>query len=640
MIDKEAAFRSYVITRQEVFLKPGEEAEAASQALLAKALRDAANMPEFADDLRTVGERIMAEFRSKRTAIDELQSGRDSVLIKEIGSGRGLRLSDALREDFRRLEDKLDVRLQSLESTASHLTRRVFWGLLLAITGTLILGLFGVRLLTGSITRPLAALQRSVVGLGAGRERPEQTTAASSGDEIAQLAAAYEEMANRITQQIGELEAIIAIGHEINMIGPDGLEGVLRRITDRAADLLQVDVCLVMLRNDQMGCWIVEAASGEWNDRLSKSVMLWEEFPVSVRAFETAEPAIGEDLRRDRRPEVVRRNLIGESMLSIPLLSQGTPFGVLVLLMERNVPNRFWNVRLAKGFAEEAATAIANARLYETVQQRGKGLQSRLRQLEHAAEAIAHDLKGPGERMGGLASLLHEQYGSQLDQRAVRWLSLIEENGKELAQRIESVLEVARVGLWAESLEAVDPALVIRDVLKQRAGELDKRGLQVSVPQDFPVVACHRAYLRQIFDNLVSNAIKFSGDRADPAVRISLERKSQWVLCTVSDNGIGIAPRDHERVFEPFVRLNPGTTKGSGIGLTIVRRIVELYGGRIWIESNEAGGCSVWFTLPTIAELSERPTPGIDRTDVSAGNGSRSVQPTPASASLEGNSAS
>jgi signal transduction histidine kinase len=327
-------------------------------------------------------------------------------------------------------------------------------------------------------------------------------------------------------------------------------------------------------------------------------------------------------------------------MLSIPLLSQGTPFGVLVLLMERNVPNRFWNVRLAKGFAEEAATAIANARLYETVQQRGKGLQSRLRQLEHAAEAIAHDLKGPGERMGGLASLLHEQYGSQLDQRAVRWLSLIEENGKELAQRIESVLEVARVGLWAESLEAVDPALVIRDVLKQRAGELDKRGLQVSVPQDFPVVACHRAYLRQIFDNLVSNAIKFSGDRADPAVRISLERKSQWVLCTVSDNGIGIAPRDHERVFEPFVRLNPGTTKGSGIGLTIVRRIVELYGGRIWIESNEAGGCSVWFTLPTIAELSEHPTPGIDRTDVSAGNGSRSVQPTPASASLEGNSAS
>lgn len=83
------------------------------------------------------------------------------------------------------------------------------------------------------------------------------------------------------------------------------------------------------------------------NDRLRKSVMLWEEFPVSVQAFETREPAVGEDLRGDLRPEVVRRNLMDESMLAVPLLSQGDPFGVLVLLQERKVAREAWNIRLA-----------------------------------------------------------------------------------------------------------------------------------------------------------------------------------------------------------------------------------------------------------------------------------------------------
>src|SRR5207248_641410 len=158
-----------------------------------------------------------------------------------------------------------------------------------------------------------------------------------STDEIGKLARSFEEMARRIRGHIRELEAINAIGHQISTIGPDGLDGVLRRITDRAAELLQVDACLVMLRNEQMGCWVIEAASGEWNERLQKTVMLWEEFPVSVKAFETREPVLGEDLRKDLRPQVVRPRLIGESTLAVPLLSQGAPFGVLAFLQNGKV---------------------------------------------------------------------------------------------------------------------------------------------------------------------------------------------------------------------------------------------------------------------------------------------------------------
>jgi signal transduction histidine kinase len=371
-----------------------------------------------------------------------------------------------------------------------------------------------------------------------------------------------------------------------------------------------------MLRNEQMGCWVVEAASGEWNEKLDQTVMLWEEFPICVQAFESRQPAFGENVLQDGCPEVLRRNLIGQSMLSIPLLSQGSPFGVLVLLRERVAAREDWQacLRLAKGFADEAAIAIANARLYEALSQKEKGLESRLRELEHLAETLAHDLKAPGERMESLASLLLKEYGGTLDERATKWLRLIEANGRDLTDRVHTILEVARLGAPREAVEAVDPALVLNEVLKAWAGELERRQVRVQLDPHFPMVACHRAYLRQVFDNLISNAVHFSADRPDPMIRITAERKGERIQFSVADNGAGIPPQQRERVFEAFVRLSPSSTKGSGIGLAIVKRLVELYGGTVWIDSNEPAGCAVRFTLPVLGDLSRSRASAVTET--------------------------
>lgn len=610
-VDIEDAFRGYLLTGQDVFLRPLEEAEPKLQPTVERALALAGGIPGLSADLRAASERLHVLLESKHALVERVRAGHADEVLSYVKSGKGLEISDALRGDLRHLEDRLDQRSQTFETSRAGLARQAFWGLLLAVTGTFVLGMVGVRLLARSITGPLGALQDSAERLGEGAADPNHTMtpiAITTFDEIGQLARSFEQMAARVRQHIREMEAISAIGHEINSIGPDGLYGVLRRITDRAADLLQADVCLVMLKNEKMACWIVEAASDPWHDRLHKSVMLWEEFPVSVRAFESGEPAVGEDLRKDPRPEVVRRNLIGESMLAIPLLAQGVPFGVLVLIQERSVPAESWNLRLAKGFAAEAAIAISNARLYEAAQSKEKGLEIRLRQLEHLAESLAHDLKGPGERMEGLAALLAKEYGDSLDERGTRWLRLLEQNGRDLIQRVEGILEVARLGTRREAVEAVDPAVVIQEVLKARAGELERRQARVSIERGIPLVACHRAYLSQVFDNLISNAVKFSGDRPDFEIRVSARREEDKLTFSVADNGIGIPPQQRERVFEPFVRLNPSAAKGSGIGLAIVKRIVELYGGRVWIEPRAGDGCTVSFTLPVLGDLtSERP---------------------------------
>jgi signal transduction histidine kinase/CHASE3 domain sensor protein len=608
-VDVEDAFRGYLLTGQDAFLRPMEEAGLKLKPAVAHTLALVRDRPDLTADVRRATARLESLLASKQALVQQHRSGQADQVLRYVRSGEGLRMSDAVRDEFRVIEDRLEQNIRTREADAATLARYAFWGLLLAVAGVAVLGLIGARWLAVSITRPLAVLQSSVAALGeSGAARRSEPIVVSSADEIGQLARAYEEMAGQVHRYIQELEALHAVGSEINAIGPDGLDGALHRITNRAAELIGADVCLVMLRNEKMGCWVVEAASGGWNERLYKSVMLWEEFPVSVRAFESREPAFGENLRSDRRPEVVRRNLIGESMLSVPLLSQGMSFGVLVLLREQAVSKDSWNVRLASGFADEAAMAITNARLYERVKQEGKGLQARLRQLEHLAETLAHDLRSPGERMGEFASLLIGEYGSRLDERAARWLRFIEENGRLLRERVEDILAVARIGGRTVAVEAVDPALTVQDVLKARAGELEQRGVQVRVHGASLMVACHRAYLYQAVDNLVSNAVKFSSGRPSPLIGITWRQQGERVQFSIADNGVGIPEPDRRRVFEPFVRLNPAAAPGSGIGLAIVRRIVELYDGEVWIESNTPGGCTVSFTLPALGDLTARRT--------------------------------
>ncbi|GIW54878.1 MAG: hypothetical protein KatS3mg082_1282 [Nitrospiraceae bacterium] len=605
-VDIEDAFRGYLLTGQDAFLTPLEDAEAHLEPALDQSAKLIGGIADLStDDVRRVDRQLRQLVESKQALIRRIRNGHLAEVLEYVRSGQGLRLSDQLRQDLRTLEDRLDQRLDRLEQSEGGIAQYAFRGLLVALLGGTALGFAGVRLLAGSITKPLAFLQSSVETFGETEEAdaPLPSIDIHSSDEIGNLARAYEGMARRIRNHIGDLEAISAIGHEINIIGPDGLEGCLRRIADRAVELTQADVCLVMLRDDKMGCWVVEAASGEWGRRLNKSVMLWEEFPVSVRAFETREPAFGEHLRRDRSPEVSRRNLIGDSMLSIPLLSQGEPFGVLVLLKEDGGSRDRWNVRLAKGLAEEAALAISNARLYEQAHQKQKDLAARLRHLEHLAETLAHDLKGPGERMGGLASLVMKEYQARLDDRGARWLSLIEQNGRELAARVEGLLAVARVGSRQEAIAAVDPYLVINEVLKARSWQLEQRRAQVEVGQGFPLVACHHAYLRQVFDNLISNSVRFTPEDVSPDIAITAARDGPMACFAIRDRGVGIPADKRKRVFEPFVRLQLGGDKGSGIGLTIVKRIVELYGGQVWIEPNEGPGCTVKFTLPVLGEF-------------------------------------
>jgi signal transduction histidine kinase/CHASE3 domain sensor protein len=601
-VDIEDGFRGYLLTQQPEFLAPLTEAELKIDHALEEAKRTLAAASGSIDMLAPIEQQLKEFLRSKHELIAEVQRGNAENAFAYVRSGEGLKMSDRFREQLRAIEDHLEHQREIFNERGITLSKMTFVGLWIALAAVVILGWTSSRMLARSLTNPLGRLHSATAKIGTEVDTEGiaalLSTTHGSQDEIGRLEAAFLDMAQQIGEHVHELEALNTIGQEINTIGPDGLEGVLRKITDRAVELVEADTCMVFLRDERMGCWVVEAASGEWNERLKKSVMLWEELPVCVEAFETRTAATGNHFHSDERPQVLRRNLLGESMLAIPLLSQGTSFGVLSLCSQTPRPAHQWNQRLAKGLTQEAALAISNARLYEAAQQKQKRLLGRLRQLEHLAETLAHDLKGPGARMEELANLLAQKFSGQIDERAAKWLKLLQENGKDIVERVEGILEVARVGTGQGSVSAVDPKSVVDEVLKSYAAEIEHLGAVVHVEPGFPLVACHAAYLRQIFDNLVSNALKYFRPGEAPVLKITSTTGRHMVCIAVQDLGIGIPMEHRQRVFQPFVRLHPADTRGSGIGLAIVQRIVALYGGQVWIEGEAGEGCTIKFTLP------------------------------------------
>src|SRR5438874_4266685 len=283
-VDIEDGFRGYVLTQQPAFLAPLVEAEAKFNQALSDASTSLAKLSGSPNQLVSIERQLKDLLRSKQELIADIQRGLADKALAYVRSGEGLRRSDLLRADLRTVEDGLMRQRNSLNEQADALSQRTFVGLWITLVGVVGLGWIVSRILARSLTDPITRLQSATARIGAHVDVAGITellaTSRGAKDELSQLADAYLTMARRVEAHIREFEVLLAIGQEINTIGPDGLDGVLRRITDRAVELVQTDVCLVLLRDERMGCWVVEAASGEWDDRLKKSDMLWEELPV------------------------------------------------------------------------------------------------------------------------------------------------------------------------------------------------------------------------------------------------------------------------------------------------------------------------------------------------------------------------
>lgn len=218
--------------------------------------------------------------------------------------------------------------------------------------------------------------------------------------------------------------------------------------------------------------------------------------------------------------------------------------------------------------------------------------------LQQFAYVASHDLQEPLRAVSSYCQLIEKHYSGQLDERALRWLQFVVGGAQRMQTLVRDLLTYARVDNKAESWIAVDSDSVCRQAAENLSQAIKEAEAEVTIGK-LPVVWADATQLEALFQNLIGNAVKFRGERR-PRVSIAAQRVDDVWQFAVRDNGIGIKAEFHERVFEIFKRLeSQDRYSGTGIGLAICKRIVERYGGRIWVESQPGQGSTFFFTLPS-----------------------------------------
>ena len=217
------------------------------------------------------------------------------------------------------------------------------------------------------------------------------------------------------------------------------------------------------------------------------------------------------------------------------------------------------------------------------------------RELNEFAHAVSHDLKAPLRAASMLADWVVTDYADRLDQRGREQLTLMRARLKRMHQLIDDVLAYSRLGRVEEAPTSID----LRDVVTRAIEFVGPPGhVTVAVDTDLPTIVCDPVRLQQVFQNLIGNAVKHM-DKPRGEVRVGCEAERGGWRFHVADNGPGIDPCHHERIFKIFQTLKPkDESEGGGVGLAIVRRIVEGRGGRVWVESAVGQGSTFYFTIP------------------------------------------
>ncbi|NPV60800.1 MAG: PAS domain S-box protein [Actinobacteria bacterium] len=219
-----------------------------------------------------------------------------------------------------------------------------------------------------------------------------------------------------------------------------------------------------------------------------------------------------------------------------------------------------------------------------------------VRELDAFATTVSHDLRTPLSLIEGYAQLLRA--GDISEEEREMYIDNIISAARRMDELTASLLEYAQAGKAGGEVSAVEPRQVLDGVLEENKGTLREREVEVAIEDGLPAVLVDPLKLRQVFANLVENALKYASEKRCPRIEIGSRREGGEAVIFVRDNGDGIDPRLREEIFQPFKRFGKGASGGLGIGLSTVKKAVEGWGGKAWVESEPGKGATFFFTAP------------------------------------------
>jgi PAS domain S-box-containing protein len=222
-------------------------------------------------------------------------------------------------------------------------------------------------------------------------------------------------------------------------------------------------------------------------------------------------------------------------------------------------------------------------------------------ELNTFVEVVSHDLKNPIISIQGFSSLLFRKYREKMDEKVAGYLEQINANAHRMEGLVSDLLTLSQVGRVVSTFENVPSAEIIQSVAFCLRHTLQEKGIELEVADNFPDIHCDVEKIRQVFENLLVNAIKFTGGTEDPRIEIGYEDLGEFHKFHLKDNGIGIDRIYHRKIFEKFIRLKEiEDVEGTGLGLAIVEKAVSSHRGNVWVESEKGKGATFYFAMPKI----------------------------------------
>jgi len=406
-----------------------------------------------------------------------------------------------------------------------------------------------------------------------------------------------------LARKVGELEALREVGEAVN--SSLDVTKVLSTIAKHAVRISATDGGSIMEYDQDQRCFLVRSVyqtAPRVIERLRTTRIHLDETLVG-RAAKLGRPLAVPDLgAADLDPHLAVLYEAGwRSLVAVPLLREGQILGSLVVRRKRPGEFSAETLTLLEMFADQSTLALLNAQLFRELKQRSAELEVASRHKSEFLASMSHELRTPLNAVLGFSEVLLERMFGELNERQEEYLRDIHGSGKHLLELLNEILDLSKVEAGRMELEY--STFPLRRLLDNTASMLRERAsvhgieLRVEIGPGIDEVYADELRLKQVVLNLMTNAVKFTGDGGTVVVRAT--RSGAEVHIAVTDNGRGVPPEDRERIFESFQQggRGPSQEEGTGLGLTLSRRIVELLGGRMWLESEVGVGSTFGFSL-------------------------------------------